>query len=233
MDATGPVTVGPLPRAVNNTNGPKDGLVAPQFYGGPIELPDGSLLGTVGVYWSADNPLAPTPDGPYHRMSIVAIRSADLFTWQYAGMVANASGPGGYPNSTFGPDENDLGKGCYFLVSVQLFEKCGTLIEIYMALIEKVSALIAVLADNKTLLCVIRMDGDSGCSTHSYRYYAAIRSYDLGRTWGPAVPIKGAGCARPRLLKLRGGPLVLSGGRLCVEDTDDISIWLNHDGMGE
>merc|ERR1711998_129612 len=99
------------------------------------------------------------------------------------GMVANASGQGGYPNSTFGPDENDL----------------------------------AVLADNKTVLCVIRMDGDSGCSTNSYRYYAAIRSYDLGRTWGPAVPIKGAGCARPRLLKLSGGPLVLSGGRLCVE----------------
>ena len=45
------------------------------------------------------------------------------------------------------------------------------------------------------------------------------------------VPIPGAGCARPRLLKLAGGPLILSGGRLCVEDTDDISIWVNEDGM--
>jgi hypothetical protein len=45
------------------------------------------------------------------------------------------------------------------------------------------------------------------------------------------VPIPGAGCARPRLLKLTGGPLILSGGRLCVESTDDISIWVNADGM--
>ena len=74
-------------------------------------------------------------------------------------------------------------------------------------------------------MCVIRMDGDSGCSTNSYRYYAAIYSRDDGATWGRAVPIPGAGCARPRLLKLAGdGPLVLSGGRLCVEHTDDIGI---------
>eukprot|EP01052_Picozoa_sp_SAG31_P038813 SAG31_NODE_5257_length_2647_cov_1.852433_3_plen_158_part_00 len=39
--------------------------------------------------------------------------------------------------------EHMLGKGCYFLVFVQLFEKYGTLIERYTALIEKVSALIA------------------------------------------------------------------------------------------
>jgi hypothetical protein len=134
MDLTGPVTVGPLPRAVNNTNGPKNGPTAPQFYGGPIELPDGSLLGTVGIYWSKDDPLSPTPDGPLHRVSVVAIRSIDRFTWQFAGVVANASGDGGYPNSTFGPTENDL----------------------------------ALLADGKTLICVMRMDGDSNCATKSY-----------------------------------------------------------------
>eukprot|EP01052_Picozoa_sp_SAG31_P021156 SAG31_NODE_1621_length_7724_cov_3.297049_5_plen_217_part_00 len=37
-----------------------------------------------------------------------------------------------------------LGEGCYFLVSVQLFEKCGTLIGRYTALIEKVSASIVL-----------------------------------------------------------------------------------------
>jgi hypothetical protein len=133
--------------------GIKDSDVSPQFYGGPIALPDGSLLGTVGIYWSHDNPLSPTPDGPYHRMSIVAIRSTDGFNWHYQGAVANASGPGGYPTSAFGPDENDI----------------------------------ALLEDGKTLLCVIRMDGDSGCSTNSYRYYAAIYSRDMGRTWTRAV----------------------------------------------
>jgi hypothetical protein len=154
MEVTGPVTVGPFPQPVNNTNGIKAGTVAPQFYGGPITLPDGSMLGTVGVYWSKNDPLAPTPDGPYHRMSIVAIRSTDAGdNWRYHGMVANASGPGGYPTSAFGPDENDV----------------------------------AVLGDGKTLLCVIRMDGDSGCSTKSYRYYATIYSHDMGATWGRAV----------------------------------------------
>ena len=88
--------------------GIKDAAVSPQFYGGPISLPDGSLLGTVGIYWSQHDPLSPTPDGPYHRMSIVAIRSTDGFNWDYHGVVANASGPGGYPSSAFGPDENDI-----------------------------------------------------------------------------------------------------------------------------
>ena len=60
---------------------------------------------------------------------------------------------------------------------------------------------------------------------------AAIYSHDQGKDWTKAVPIKGAGCARPRLLKLAAGPLLLSGGRLCVEDTDDISMWLNSDGL--
>ena len=39
------------------------------------------------------------------------------------------------------------------------------------------------------------------------------------------------GCVWPRLLKLESGPLILSGARLCVEHTDDISIWVNADGM--
>ena len=50
----------PLPQAVNGTN-PK-GIVGvpPCFYGGPIVLADGSMLGTIGVYWSEDDPLSPT-----------------------------------------------------------------------------------------------------------------------------------------------------------------------------
>jgi hypothetical protein len=41
----------------------------------------------------------------------------------------------------------------------------------------------------------------------------------------------GAGCVWPRLLKLDSGPLIMSGARMCVEHTDDISIWVNTDGM--
>ena len=53
--------------------------------------------------WSGEL-LVPTPDGLYHRMSVVAIRSADgASSWQYVGTVANASQ---YPPPAFGPDEN-------------------------------------------------------------------------------------------------------------------------------
>jgi hypothetical protein len=103
VEVTGQVTVGPLPHAVNSTNGVADQPVAPQFYGGPIELRDGSLLGTIGVYWSKSDPLSPTVDGPEHRMSVVAIRSRDSLSWQFAGVVADASGPGGYSSSSTGP----------------------------------------------------------------------------------------------------------------------------------
>ena len=157
MQVTGPVTVGPLPQAVNNTNGAASVPVAPQFYGGPIEMHDGSLLGTIGVYWAKDDPLSRTADGPEHRMSLVAIRSTDDENWHFAGVVANASGPGGYPNSSFGPTENDL----------------------------------AVLADGKTLMCVIRMDGDGRCSTNSYQYYGATYSRDMVATWSRVVAMPG------------------------------------------
>jgi len=52
-------------------------------------------------------------------------------------------------------------------------------------------------------------------------------SHTGGRTWSPAVPVRGAGCARPRSLSLPSGPLLLSGGRLCVEGTKDVSLWVN------
>ena len=91
---------------------------------------------------------------------------------------------------------------------------------------------LAVLADGTSIMCVIRLDGDGACGSDSYRYYHQTYSRDGGRTWTTPSPINGTGCARPRLLKLsHGGPLLLSGGRLCVEDTKDISLWVNRDGM--
>jgi hypothetical protein len=197
MKVTGGVTVGPLPWPVNNTNGIRGMPFPPQFYGGPIRLHDGSLLGTIGVFWSKDDPLSPTDDGPEHRMSIVAIRSVDFYTWHFAGVVANASGPGGYPSTTFGPSENDL----------------------------------ALLEDGQTLVCVVRMDGDGNCDTQTYRYYSLFYSYDDGASWSRAVNMTGAGCVWPRLLKLDSGPLIMSGARLCVENSSDVFIWVNADGM--
>lgn len=76
------------------------------------------------------------------------------------------------------------------------------------------------------------MDGDAGCSTDTYRYYSQSYSTDLGVSWSLPRPIPGAGCARPRLMLMEPhGPLLLSGGRLCVENTTGIFLWVNADGL--
>jgi hypothetical protein len=59
---------------------------------------------------------------------------------------------------------------------------------------------------------------------------------DLGKTWSKAATLHGMGCVKPRLLPLgawdgfrpanRKGPLILSGGRLCVENVTDIFVRL-------
>jgi hypothetical protein len=91
---------------------------------------------------------------------------------------------------------------------------------------------ISVLSDGKSLVAAIRMDGDAGCSSGTYRYYYQSYSTDLGRSWTVPRPIVGAGCARPRLRLLEpDGPLLLSGGRLCVENTTGLFLWINENGL--
>jgi hypothetical protein len=152
-------------------------------------------------------------------MSVVSFTSADGYAWDYGGVVANGTrdvqgnpfGPAGVEHPVMiGPTESDI----------------------------------ALLADGKTLLSVVRMDGDSGCfgaevpPAHRnanytvYRNYAASFSTNDGRSWTRPRPIEGTGCARPRLMRLSGGPLLLSGGRLCVENMTGIFLWVNEDGMG-
>eukprot|EP01043_Picozoa_sp_COSAG02_P063037 COSAG02_NODE_8836_length_2426_cov_2.305544_2_plen_435_part_00 len=200
------VTISGLPYDVNQTfpsTGISSGL--PSFYGGPIHRADGSWIATLGLYWAGEA-MTPSPDGPILKMSVVAITSADSYDWTFLAVVANASS--GAHSSVFGPNENDL----------------------------------ALQADGKTLLCVLRMDGDGPCGSGSrkanggtggdYRYYTASTSSDNGVSWSRPKPIAGAGCARPRLLSLgTAKPVLMSGGRLCVENTTDLSLWVNPIGL--
>ena len=83
---------------------------------------------------------------------------------------------------------------------------------------------LTLLADNRTLLSVVRMDGDGGCfggdvpphdrDAHhtTYRNYAASFSVDNGVSWSRPTPIEGTGCARPRVKKLDSGALFLTHG---------------------
>jgi hypothetical protein len=104
---------------------------------------------------------------------------------------------------------------------------------------------VVALRDGKTLLSVIRMDGDGPChppeapgqfsESGSYRYYYETYSEDGGVTWTKARPMTRdrAGCVWPRLLTLSssaagGAPAaaatLLSGGRICNENITGESV---------
>jgi hypothetical protein len=68
-----------------------------------------------------------------------------------------------------------------------------------------------LLSDNRTIMAVIRPDGDAACSTGTYRWYNQAFSTDNGGSWTRPSPMTGMGCARPRLKRLPDGPLLLSG----------------------
>ena len=65
---------------------------------------------------------------------------------------------------------------------------------------------------------------------HGYQAYSS----DGGQSWSTPRPIHGAGCVRPHLLSFgSAGGLVLSGGRICVENRTGLYIWHNRDGMAD
>jgi hypothetical protein len=150
-------------------------------------------------------------------LSVVSFTSADGYAWEYGGVIANWSDTKGNPFGPYGVEHPMMGGP----------SECD----------------IALLSDRKTLLSVVRMDGDSGCFGNvppalrnanytDYRSYAASFSTNNGVSWTTPKAIKGTGCARPRLMRLLGGPLLLSGGRLCTENMTGIFLWVNADGMG-
>jgi hypothetical protein len=93
------------------------------------------------------------------------------------------------------------------------------------------------LADGKTLLAVIRLDGGDGglkppLQPYTYLNYYQTISEDYGLTWSRLRRIN-AGCARPRLL-LIGSIVILSGGRFrTYGNTSDVLLWVSKDGQGE
>ena len=137
---------------------------------------------------------------------IVAYGSSDGgFAWEYVGTILDATSA---PDSEEGPNENDL----------------------------------ALLSDG-SIICVIRLDAGDGRKAlppdhvaHHMLQYVKTISRDNGKTWSKAadlVDTRGAmmGCARPRLLGLSGGGVVLSGGRLNKTNHENY-LWVNAAGDG-
>lgn len=102
---------------------------------------------------------------------------------------------------------------------------------------------LTLLSDNRTILCLFRMDAGDGPATHSYKNYELTFSQDNGLSWNTGTYLPNGGCARPRMYHLgntniqrTGGvvpaPLLLSGGRWRDHNTSDILLWSNYDGLG-
>ena len=111
------------------------------------------------------------------------------------------------------------------------------------------------LADNKTIMMVVRYAGGDGglwqspqcgtcgpitiskmpqCRDQCYKNYRRFLSKDEGRHWSGPFELPNTGSCRPRLLMMGGGkgPLILSGGRSVNRGRYDVSMWVNWDGMG-
>ena len=91
---------------------------------------------------------------------------------------------------------------------------------------------LAWLPGDTTIIAAIRLDGGDGPISHPYVDYHRSVSTDRGASWSKAAPMKGAGCARPRLLQL-GSTMLLSGGRMRNRNTSDVLMWSSTDGEGE
>eukprot|EP01045_Picozoa_sp_COSAG04_P023561 COSAG04_NODE_2819_length_3535_cov_6.638242_1_plen_764_part_00 len=169
-----------------------------------IVLSDGSYLAATIVCF-ADSPSLPWKKTEAAR-SLVAWASGDGYHWSFKGVITDAKEYVPHVTGYGNTEENDL----------------------------------ALTSDGKTIMIVMRTDGDGPCHPPSqgmgeqgvYRPYFQSYSQDNGATWTRMTPIEGTGCARPRLLSLGvGKPLLISGGRMCVENVSSLFVWVNPTGL--
>ena len=71
---------------------------------------------------------------------------------------------------------------------------------------------VVLLKDSKTLLCVFRKDGGDG-PHHRHTPYVLATSKDEGLTWAYTEAPAGMLSAKPRVLVLPNGALVVAGGK--------------------
>lgn len=103
---------------------------------------------------------------------------------------------------------------------------------------------IVALADGR-LMAVFRTDGGDG---HGWQPYSQTFSEDDGRSWSPGKMMANGltgvnGTARPRLLRLKSGPVLLAGGRYTKDPARwttswggriswEPAVWVNYKGDG-
>jgi hypothetical protein len=143
-------------------------------------------------------------------------------------------------NCTAPPKESGLGWGTLGYADIWLFESNDQRywkVRSVVATHEQTAALgyqeganendIVRLGDG-TLLVVFRADGGDGYPDHKRKPFLKVISTDNGMTWTQPVSMgKGVGSARPMLLLLDSGMLLLSGGR------PYLNLWASSSGTGK
>lgn len=167
--------------------------------GSVANLPDGALVMTLDVRWSANRGTLP---GGARMQDLTFATDVIVMTSQ------------------------DHGRSWHFravLCSASRHRGCGECCNENTA---------TVLPDGK-VLAVWRMGAGDGhkwnhsmSSTDGYRYYNFATSSNGGASWTTEAPLRGLGCARPKLHSMdASGLTVLGGGRLRIENTNDILLW--------
>ena len=193
----------------------------PQRMYGMLRLDSGIYVTAIAILWNGLG-ANPSPDGPIIPWSLVAFSSNDTYHWEYLNVIANISD---FQWSTFGATESDIS----FLSDKRTLIcviRCAPAFVRVCAMLLMILQLLSLIQ----LMLLGRMDGDANCDTGLYRYFFSALSSDGGLTWSKPIQMQGLGCVRPKLLLLNDGPLLLTGGRLCVENTKDIRLWVSVDG---
>jgi hypothetical protein len=171
--------------------------------GSVANLPDGGLVMTLDVRWSADRGTLPG-----------GARAQDLtFATTVISMTSQDHGRSWHYSAT--------------LCSAARHRGCGECCNENTA---------TVLPDGR-VLAVWRMGAGDGhkwnhsmSSTDGYQYYNFAISSSGGASWTAEAQLPGVGCARPKLLSIDAvGLTLLGGGRLRIENTNDILLWSSVD----
>ena len=83
---------------------------------------------------------------------------------------------------------------------------------------------VVLLADNVTIFSIIRKDGGDGYPSHPHAPYLLAKSTDRGFHWAIREAPRSMMSARPRMVALSSGALVVAGGRPAL------NVWISLDG---
>ena len=180
--------------------------------GGVATLTNGSFYAVVvGCIGAA-------PGQPASAASLVGFSSDDGFDWVYAGPVLPAAA---FPSTVIGPTEHAVVALSSFPMPKTKTTTSGS---------SRAHAPPPPPLSPPRMLVVGRADGDGWCTNSTpkgSRYYEYLQTQYTDQAWSAPVFAAGAGCVRPRLLQLRSGPVLLTGGRECFSNRSDVALWIN------